>query len=89
MDFPIYTIETAPEDSKAALVHAKQTFGFIPNLEGIFAQAPAMLKGSMALWDLFETTSFSSVEQQVIYLTANYEHECRYCMGQLTLVWQR
>jgi len=81
MDFPIYTIDTAPEKSKAALVHAKQTFGFIPNLEGIFAQAPALLKGSVALWDLFETTSFSPIEQQVIYLTANYEHECHYCMA--------
>jgi alkylhydroperoxidase family enzyme len=81
MDFPIYTIDTAPEKSKAALVHAKQTFGFIPNLEGIFAQAPALLKGSMALWDLFKTTSFSGSEQQVIYLTANYEHECHYCMA--------
>ncbi|WP_250126587.1 carboxymuconolactone decarboxylase family protein [Chroococcidiopsis sp. CCMEE 29] len=81
MDFPIYTIDTAPEKSKAALVHAKQTFGFIPNLEGIFAQAPALLKGSMALWDLFETTSFSPIEQQVIYLTVNYEHECHYCMA--------
>lgn len=49
MDFPIYTIDTVPEASKAALVHAKETFGFIPNLEGIFAQSPALLKGSMAL----------------------------------------
>ncbi|MBW4447117.1 MAG: carboxymuconolactone decarboxylase family protein [Spirirestis rafaelensis WJT71-NPBG6] len=81
MDFPIYTIDTAPEASKTALVHAKETFGFIPNLEGIFAQAPELLKGSMALWDLFEATSFSPVEQQVIYLTANYEHECHYCMA--------
>lgn len=81
MDFPIYTIDTAPEASKAALGHAKETFGFIPNLEGIFAQAPALLKGSMALWDLFESTSFSPIEQQVIYLTTNYEHECHYCMA--------
>ena len=81
MDFPIYSINTAPKESKAALVQAKETFGFIPNLEGIFAQAPALLKGSMALWDLFETTSFSPIEQQVIYLTANYEHECHYCMA--------
>lgn len=81
MDFPIYTIDTVPEASKAALVHAKETFGFIPNLEGIFAQSPALLKGSMALWDLFKTTSFSPIEQQVIYLTANYEHECHYCMA--------
>jgi alkylhydroperoxidase family enzyme len=81
MDFPIYTTDTAPEESKVALAHAKETFGFIPNLEGVFAQAPSLLKGSMALWDLFEATSFTPVEQQVIYLTANYEHECHYCMA--------
>jgi len=39
MDFPIYTLDTAPEASKAALAQ-EATFGFIPNLD-IFAQAPA------------------------------------------------
>ncbi|MGF1541544.1 MAG: carboxymuconolactone decarboxylase family protein [Pleurocapsa sp.] len=81
MKFTIYTIETAPIDSKPALVHAKKTFGFIPNLEGIAAEAPALLKGSMALWDLFETTSFTKIEQQIIYLTINYENSCDYCMA--------
>jgi alkylhydroperoxidase family enzyme len=81
MEFTIHTIETAPFASKEALIHAKETFGLIPNLEGILAEAPAVLKGGMALWDLFETTSFTVIEQQVIYLTANYEHECRYCMA--------
>lgn len=81
MEFTIHTIETAPEASKEALIHAKKTFGLIPNLEGILAEAPAVLKGGMALWDLFETTSFTLIEQQVIYLAANYEHDCRYCMA--------
>lgn len=81
MDFPIYTLDNAPEASKAALAQAKATFGFIPNLEGIFAQAPSLLKGSMALWGLFEATSFTPIEQQVIYLSANYEHDCHYCMA--------
>lgn len=81
MEFTIYTIETAPAASKETLIHAKETFGFIPNLEGILAEAPAALKGGMALWDLFESTSFTPIEQQVIYLTANYEHDCRYCMA--------
>lgn len=81
MKFTIHTIETAPDDSKEALAHAKETFSFIPNLEGIFAEAPALLQGSMTLWDLFETTSFTSVERQVIYLTANYENSCNYCMA--------
>ena len=81
MEFTIHQLETAPNESKEALAHAKETFGFIPNLEGIFAEAPALLKGSMALWDLFETTSFTPIEQQVIYLTANYENSCNYCMA--------
>ncbi len=81
MTFTIYTIETAPAASKEALQHAKDTFKFIPNLEGILAESPATLKSAMALWDLFETTSFTPIEQQVIYLTANYEHSCNYCMA--------
>lgn len=81
MEFTIHTLESAPEDSRAALVHAKETFGFIPNVEGTLAEAPALLKGSMVLWDLFTSTSFSPIEQQVIYLVANYENECHYCMA--------
>lgn len=81
MDLPIYTFDTAPEASKAALAQAKTTFGFIPNLEGIFATAPSLVQGSMVLWGLFEATSLTAVEQQVVYLTANYEHNCHYCMA--------
>jgi AhpD family alkylhydroperoxidase len=81
MKFTVHTLETAAEDSKLALVHAQETFGFIPNLEGILAEAPALLKGSIALWDLFTTTSFTLIEQQVIYLAANYENSCDYCMA--------
>lgn len=81
MEFKIYTIETAPEASKDSLSHAKETFGFIPNLEGILAEAPPVLQAGMTLWNLFETTSFTAIEQQTIYLTANYEHDCSYCMA--------
>ncbi len=81
MEFTIYNLETVPQESKQALAHAEETFGFIPNLEGILAEAPALLKASVTLWDLFETTSFTEVERQVIYLTANYENSCDYCMA--------
>ena len=81
MNFKIHTLETAPEEAKLSLEHAKKTFGFIPNLEGICAESPALLKGGMALWDLFESTSFSAIEKQVVYLTINYENECHYCMA--------
>ncbi|NET33496.1 MAG: carboxymuconolactone decarboxylase family protein [Cyanothece sp. SIO1E1] len=81
MEFIIHTLETAPEASKEALIKARETFGLLPNLEGILATSPAALKAGMNLWELFETTSFTPIEQQVIYLTANYEHACQYCMA--------
>ncbi|MGB0560431.1 MAG: carboxymuconolactone decarboxylase family protein [Spirulinaceae cyanobacterium] len=81
MEFTIHTLETAPKESQEALRHAKETFKFIPNLEGILAESPATLKSGMALWDFFEATSFTPIEQQVIYLTANYEHGCEYCVA--------
>lgn len=81
MEFTVHTIETAPNDSKEALQHAKDTFKFIPNLEGVLAESPSTLKSAMALWDFFEATSFTPIEQQVIYLTANYEHGCSYCIA--------
>jgi len=74
MEFTIHTIETAKPQRNAS--SCSEDVGLIPNLEGILAEAPAVLKGGMALWDLFETTSFTPIERQVIYLTANYVHEC-------------
>lgn len=81
MEFTVHTIETAPLASREMLAHAEETFGIIPNLEGILASAPVVLKAGMTLWDLFETTSFTPTERQVIYLTINYAHECHYCMA--------
>lgn len=81
MEFTVHTIESAPSEAKEALAHAQETFGFIPNLEGIMAQAPALLKGSLTLWNLFSTTSFSPVEREIVYLTVNYENSCQYCMA--------
>jgi len=75
----IHTVETAPEDSKSAPNHSQGSFWFHPKSRRICAEAPALLKAGMALWDLFSTTSFSPIEQQVVYLAANYE--CHYCMA--------
>jgi len=50
MEFTIHTLETAPAASQEALRHAKETFGFIPNLEGICAESPALLQGGRYRW---------------------------------------
>ncbi|WP_438396116.1 carboxymuconolactone decarboxylase family protein [Caballeronia sp. DA-9] len=79
--FQTYTIETAPDGSKAGLDGAKRAFGFVPNLQAHMAESPALLAGYSALWDLFSKSSLTPHEQQVVYLTSNFENNCHYCMA--------
>lgn len=80
MNFPLHDETTAPEAAREALATTKKNFGMIPNLEKVMASAPPLLKGYAALWDLFDETTLSPIERQVVYLTANYENECDYCV---------
>lgn len=79
MDFTIYNTDNAPEESKPLLSAAKDSFGFIPNLLGEFAEAPAVLEGYLKLDEIVQKTSFSAKEQQLAILAASIENECHYC----------
>jgi alkylhydroperoxidase family enzyme len=84
--FTGYTQDNAPEASKPILGEVKKAFGFVPNLQANMAESPELLAGYTALWDLFAKSSLTPHEQQVVYLTANFEHNCHYCMaGHTTL----
>jgi AhpD family alkylhydroperoxidase len=78
--FQIHTETTAPEVSKPLLEQAKKNLGMIPNLERVMAESPALLEGYVHLWELFDTTSLSPIERQVVYQTANFENQCEYCV---------
>lgn len=80
MNFPLFDETTAPKDALEALAMTRKNFGMIPNVEKVMALAPQLLSGYATLWDLFETTTFTPVERQVVYMTANFENECNYCV---------
>jgi len=88
MPFPLHDETTAPEAARAALAQTRKSFGMIPNLERVMANAPPLLAAYSAAWDLFGETTLSPVEQQVVYLTANFENECSYCVPWHTLLAQ-
>lgn len=79
MDFTIYNTENAPEESKPLLNAAKENFGFVPNLLGEFAEAPAVLEGYLSLNELVGKTDFSPAEQQLAILAVSIENKCHYC----------
>jgi AhpD family alkylhydroperoxidase len=78
--FQIHSEMTAPETSKPLLEQAKKNLGMIPNLERVMAESPALLEGYVHLWELFDTTSLSPIERNVVYQTANFENQCEYCV---------
>ena len=77
--FAPVTIATAPEMSKPMLERVQKSFGFIPNLVAIFANNPTVLEGYLALGRVFEKSSFSPRERQLILLAASVENKCNYC----------
>jgi uncharacterized peroxidase-related enzyme len=79
MDFTIYNADNAPEEAKPFLKGAKEKFGFVPNLLGEFAEAPAVLEGYLKLDEIVGKTSFSPKEQQLAILAVSVENECHYC----------
>ena len=79
--FDIHTKETARAESTELLAAAEKSYGFIPNLLGIFAESPATLKAYLAIGKTFDESSFSATERQLVILTASRFNECHYCMA--------
>lgn len=84
--FTAYTIENAPDGSTPILDAVKNGFGFVQNIQENMAESPELLAGYSTLWDLFSKSTLTPHEQQVVYLTSNFENNCHYCMaGHTTL----
>jgi uncharacterized peroxidase-related enzyme len=79
--FDIHTKETAQAESAEILATAEKSYGFIPNLLGIFAESPATLKAYRNIGQIFDESSFSPTERQLVILTASRINECLYCMA--------
>lgn len=86
--FTRHTAETAPADSKPLVEGAQKAFGFVPNLLATMAESPAMLEGYMTLARIFDKTSLSETERQIILMTNNRLNGCTYCMAAHTTISQ-
>jgi len=80
MSFTLYTPQNAPQAAQAELASSLKSFGFVPNLHAVLAQAPAALKAYKSLHGLFTETSFDAEELTVVWQTINVENDCHYCI---------
>lgn len=87
--FKIHDQNTAPEGSKPLLENSMKAFGMIPNLHGVMAESPEHLQAYQMLHELFQKTSLTTEEQNVVWLTINVEHSCHYCVPAHTGIAKR
>lgn len=86
MTFPLHNATTAPDGSRELLAGAEKAFGFVPNLLATMAGAPSLLAGYLTLTRIFDESSLSPTERQLVLLTVSYQNECAYCMAAHTAI---
>ena len=67
--FPIYSLESAPEQSKPSLEKLQGAFGMIPNVVGAMATSPVLIGSLVGLFQKVHGGSFSEQQVQVLLLT--------------------
>lgn len=78
--FQSYTLDNAPEGSRAKLAEVQKAWGFLPKLHGNLAESPLALEAYDTLFGLVAAKStLSPIEVQVAYQAINVFHECEYC----------
>lgn len=86
MTYPLHTPNTAPDQSRETLVNATTSYGFLPNLLAVMADAPSLLEAYRTIGKLFDRTSLTPIERQVVLLTVSYENDCEYCVAAHTAI---
>lgn len=80
-NFPVYTIESAPEQSKPVLKEVQQTFGIVPNLAGAIAGSPVLIAGFMSIFKRVHSGSFTEAQIQTLLLTNAVTNACSWAVA--------
>ncbi len=77
----LHTPETAPEKSRPLVQRALANNGFLPNLIGVLAGAPAALEAYFTVGEINARTSLTLAEREVVQITAARLHACDFCVA--------
>ncbi|AZD02583.1 carboxymuconolactone decarboxylase family protein [Pseudomonas chlororaphis] len=84
----LHSLQSAPEAARPFLQNAQNNSGFIPNLLGILANAPAALETYVTVSALNGKAELSLAEREVVQLVAATTHGCDFCVAGHTAVAQ-
>jgi alkylhydroperoxidase family enzyme len=68
-NFPVYTVDSAPEHSQPALRQLQSAFGTIPSLIGAMLTSPVLIDSLVGLFSKVHGGSFTEAQVQIVLLT--------------------
>ena len=80
-NFPVHTIEAAPERSQPALQQLQSAFGMIPNIAGAMATSPVLINSLVGLFGNVHGGSFTEPQVQIILLTDAVTNACTWAVA--------
>ncbi|MGH8779960.1 carboxymuconolactone decarboxylase family protein [Paraburkholderia sp.] len=79
--YSVYTLESAPEQSKPVLKQLHEAFGLIPNIAGTMAASPVLINGFIGLFQRVHTSSLSEEQIQTLLLTNAVTNACEWAVA--------
>lgn len=77
----LHTPETAPSASRHWIDKALANNGYLPNLIGVLANAPAALEAYFTIGDINANASLDLAEREVVQITAARLNGCEFCVA--------
>ena len=79
--FPVHSIESAPERSKAALQQLQSSFGMLPNIAGAMSTSPVLINSLVGLFQNVHGGSFTEAQVQIVLLTNAVTNACTWAVA--------
>src|ERR1700733_14401034 len=80
-NYPIHTIDSAPEHSKSALEQLRQAFGVVPNLAAAIANSPKLINSLVGVFQQVHSSSLTEPEIQIVLLTDAVANSSTYAVA--------
>jgi AhpD family alkylhydroperoxidase len=81
LQYPLHTLETAPEKARESLRVLRQDFGFIPNVAAAMAESSVALNAFVDLFTAFHHGTFTGAQRQVLLLTNAVTNGCPWAVA--------
>jgi len=81
-DYPIHTVDTAPDSAKQPLTVLREAFGFVPNGAAVMANSPALMNSFFSAFGHFRGGgTFTPAERQVLLLSNAVANDCAWAVA--------